>query len=92
MYLVSVIKKRKLYKNMKERTDFFFLKQFPVFLLLRSEGGFRQSDPLDNIELRVDLPPSMSVCDIGTLTVWCRQASVIFSTLPIPAAAFVSVN
>ncbi len=60
-----------------------------VVVYTRSEGGFRPSVPLNNIELQVELPPGMSVCDIGTLTVWCREVGVIFSVLPIPDATFV---
>ena len=63
-----------------------------IFFFCRSEGGFRESVPLNNVVLRVDLPAGMNVCDIGTLTVWCRQVGVIFSVLPIPDATFVSTE
>ena len=56
----------------------------------RNEGGFRQSVPITNIELSVELV-EVNVCDIGTITLWCRQAQVIFTQVVVPHAAFVSV-
>ena len=37
------------------------------------------------------LPEGMSTCDIGSLTVWCRQAGVIFGQIDIPRTTFVRV-
>ena len=45
---------------------------------------------VDVTDLTVELPQGTTVCDIGTLTLWCRMARVIFSELPISRSLFVS--
>ena len=44
-----------------------------------------------NEDIIVPLPEGISACDIGNLTIWCRQANVIFGKIPIPTTTFVSV-
>ena len=46
-------------------------------------------EPYINEKFMVTLPEGTSTCDIGTLTVWCRQATVLFSRIAIPRSAFV---
>ena len=38
----------------------------------------------------VTLPDGVDACDIGTLTVWCKPFSAIFTRLEIPRSTFVS--
>ena len=77
-------------KNIQDPDDvmrFLYIINVPTF---RSEGGFRQSEVVRNAELTLDLQGIGNVCDIGTLTLWCRQASIIFTQLVVSRSAFVS--
>ena len=40
--------------------------------------------------VEISLPDGVYACDMAVFTVWCRQASVQFSTIDIPPEIFVS--
>ena len=63
----------------------------PSPLPLRSEEGrFVVGRRHTNTELTVNLPAGTTVCDIGTLTIWCRLARSFFTTIIIPPSTVVS--
>ena len=64
------------------------LKLFFAFLL-RSDGRF-QGRRFTNEDFTVTLPTGTYVCDIGTLTIWCRRFRAIFTRIEIPRNIFVS--
>ena len=43
-----------------------------------------------NEDFTVTLPTGTNVCDIGTLTIWCRRFQAIFTRIAIPRNIFVS--
>ena len=48
--------------------------------------------PYVNENVTVTLPAGTDVCDIGTLTIWCRQFTAIFTRLELsPAELFVRI-
>ena len=49
-------------------------------------------DRFTNEGIVVTLPQGMNACDIGNLTVWCRQASVLFGQIEVPRSTFVSIT
>ena len=73
-------------------TQFFHthqkLKLFFAFLL-RPDGRF-QGRRFTNEDFTVTLPTGTNVCDIGTLTIWCRRFQAIFTRIAIPRNIFVS--
>ena len=56
---------------------------------LRSDGSF-QRRRYSNEDFTVTLPDGMDLCDIGTLTIWCRPFRAIFTRIEIPRNIFVS--
>ena len=57
-------------------------------ILLRPDGRF-QRRRFTNEDFTVTLPIGTTVCDIGTLTVWCRRFQAIFTRIAIPRNIFV---
>ena len=55
----------------------------------RSDGSF-QRRRYSNEEFTVTLPEGTDLCDIGTLTIWCRPFRAIFTRIEIPQNIFVS--
>jgi len=60
------------------------------FCTPRSDGSF-QRRRYTNVDFSVTLPAGTDVCDIGTLTVWCRPFEAIFTRIVIPRTIFVSI-
>jgi len=60
------------------------------FCTPRSDGSF-QRRRYTNEDFSVTLPVGTDVCDIGTLTVWCRPFQAIFTRIVIPRTIFVSI-
>ena len=57
--------------------------------ILRSDGSF-QRRRYSNEDFTVTLPVGTDLCDIGTLTIWCRPFRAIFTRIEIPRNIFVS--
>lgn len=43
-----------------------------------------------NEDYIVRLPAGMRACEIGNLSVWCREAGVLFGVISVPTTTFVS--
>ena len=68
----------------------YMFMQGHTLALLRSDGSF-QRRRYSNEDFTVTLPVGTDVCDIGTLTIWCRPFRAIFTRIVIPRNIFVSV-
>jgi len=40
----------------------------------------------------VQMPASLDVCDIGNISIWCRQVGVTFDSMEISRELFVSLE
>lgn len=49
------------------------------------------SQVVQNENVTIELN-GMDVCSIGTITLWCMTASVIFSQVAVPPSSFVSAD
>ena len=61
-----------------------------LIYLSRSDGSF-QRRRYSNEDFTVTLPEGTDLCDIGTLTIWCRPFQAIFTRIEIPRDIFVSI-
>lgn len=44
----------------------------------------------NNEDILVTLPDGQNTCQIGVLSIWCRQAQVLFATISVPRTTFVN--
>ena len=68
---------------------YMFMGDQYTLTLLRSDGSF-QRRRYSNEDFTVTLPVGTDLCDIGTLTIWCRPFRAIFTRIEIPRNIFVS--
>lgn len=61
----------------------------PHFFLCSEEGGFRQSQVVSGESIVITLN-GITICDIGTITLWCRTAEQIFSQISVLSSSYVS--